>query len=95
MTEKEIAAKFSREHAALLDNMKNSLLIVLFKRLGSGDKTGLPVYVSAAEIDQAAGVGLAFELTQDQLGFNFRTLEPANMVGHEWLDDDKANRKKG
>lgn len=77
MTEQEIAAQFSREHAALLDRMKNELLIVLFRKLGAGDRNGPAVYISAEEVDSVKGVGLSFELTTDRLGFNFRVIEPA------------------
>jgi len=75
MTEKEISAKFSQEHANLLSLMKNDLLIVLFRKLGAGDKNGPPIYISTAELDSVRGIGLAFEITPDKLGFNFKVIE--------------------
>lgn len=74
-TEKELAAQFSQEHADLLQTMKNDLLIVLFRKLGAGERGGPPVYISTAELNEVAGVGLAFELTPDHLGFNFKVIE--------------------
>lgn len=53
-------------HAAVLDNFKDQLLIVMIKRLGG--KVSLPV----AEVDDTGGDLLAFNMTDGVFHFELR-----------------------
>lgn len=59
----DMAREFSPEHAALLDDMKDQLIIVLLKRLGG--KVSIPV----AEVDDTGSNLVSFNVTDG--AFNF------------------------
>jgi hypothetical protein len=59
----DLAREFSPEHAAVLDNFKDQLLIVLLNRLGG--KVTIPV----AEVDTTGGYLASFNIENG--AFNF------------------------
>jgi hypothetical protein len=61
----DMARLDSPEHAALLDDLKDQLLIVFLKRLGG--KITIPV----AEVDDTGGDLFAFRLDFDKREFHF------------------------
>lgn len=62
----DLARQEAPEHAAVLDNLKDQLLIVLIKRLGG--KVSLPV----AEVDDTGGDLLAFNIRDGVFNFELR-----------------------
>jgi hypothetical protein len=64
----DAAREFAPEHAAVLDNFKDQLLIVLIKRLA--DKNGR-LDLPCAEIDDTARDLLAFSVDHDARIFHF------------------------
>lgn len=62
----DLARQDSPEHAEVLDDFKDQLLIVFLKRLGG--KLSIPV----AEVDDTGGDMLAFSIDADRV-FHFET----------------------
>lgn len=63
----DMARADAPEHAAMLDDLKDQLLIVLIKRLAVDGKLDLPV----AEIDSTGGDLLAFSIDPETRVFHF------------------------
>lgn len=61
----DAAKSVAPEHAAMIDNMKDQLLIVLFKRLGG------EVEIPVAEIDDTGMDTLSFSVDFDKRVFRF------------------------
>ena len=61
----ELGREDHPEHAAVLDDLKDQLLIVFLKRLGG--KASVPVY----EIDDTGGDNLGFSIDQNKV-FHFK-----------------------
>jgi len=61
----DAARDIAPEHAQAIDNMKDQLLIVLFKRLGG--KVKLPI----DEVDDTGGYMLLFSVDQKKRTLNF------------------------
>ncbi len=65
----DMARAEAPEHAELMDNMKDQLLIVLFKRLADANgRVAIPV----AEIDATGGDLLAMRVDAEQRTFHFQ-----------------------
>lgn len=62
----DLARQEALEHAAVLDNFKDQLLIVLIKRLGGNVR--LPI----AEVDDTGGDLLAFNIEDGAFNFELR-----------------------
>ena len=62
----DLARQDSPEHAEMLDDFKDQLLIVFLKRLGG--KVSIPV----AEVDDTGGDMLAFRIDENRV-FHFET----------------------
>lgn len=63
----DAARPLAPEHAALLDNMKDQLIIALIKRLAKGGRLILPV----AEVDNTGSDILSFKVDFEKRGFVF------------------------
>ena len=61
----DLARADAPEHAAVLDDFKDQLLIVLLKRLGG------TVHIPVAEADDTGGDLVEFNIDGDPLQFNF------------------------
>lgn len=60
----DAARSLAPEHAAMLDNLKDQLLIVFLKRLGG--KVSIPV----SEVDDTGGDLVSFSINEGNFNFN-------------------------
>ncbi len=65
----KLAAAHAPVHAALIDNLKDQLLIVFLKRL---EAMGHPLAFALSEIDDTAQDTLAFSVDPDTKTFRFQ-----------------------
>jgi len=64
----ELARPGAPLHAAVLDDLKDQLILALFKRLGALEG---PVTIPAAEIDETGNYTMAFRVDPETRAFDF------------------------
>lgn len=62
----DLARPFAPEHAAVLDDFKDQLLIVLLRRLGALDKT---VSIPVSEVDDTGGLLCSMNIVDRTFNF--------------------------
>lgn len=72
----DLARADAPEHAALLDDMKDQLILVLIRRLCASDAEGIRagrqrLTIPVGEVDDTGGLLLAFSVDVEQREFNF------------------------